>query len=209
MFAIRKGTLYTGNTPVRQIPSPNTSGPFRHSPRFIVMHFTAGGAAENSAAWLANPRAGASAHLVIGRDGTTIQCVNLEMRAWHAGRSRWQGLSGLNDHAIGIELANWGPLARSGDNWVTPRGEQVPCIEAAHRNGGPVRGWETFPERQIKAAIAIAHALTAYHPISGILGHDEIAPERKLDPGPAFDMASFRKAVLGGPQALVSAEHLP
>jgi len=196
-FSIRKGVLHAQDAAVTQVPSPNHSGAFRSPPRLIVMHYTAGGSAASSASWLANPAAGASAHLVIGRDGAIIQCVNLERRAWHAGRSAWQGLSDLNSHAIGIELANRGPLTWSPQGWCDASGTTIPATEAAHRHGGPVRGWEVYPEAQITAAIAVARALAETYPIHEIVGHDDIAPGRKLDPGPAFDMPTFRTQVLG------------
>ena len=199
-YMIERGVLHDGGVPVRQMPSPNHSGAFRQAPAILVMHYTAGGSAEGSASWLANPQANASAHIVIGRDGRVIQCVSLDNRAWHAGRSSWQGLSGLNSYAIGIELANWGPITASGS---------APYIEAAHKNGGPVRRWEAYPEAQIVAAEAVARAIAAYHPIAEIVGHDDIAPGRKLDPGPAFEMAAFRTAVLGtGKRRHVTASRL-
>lgn len=197
-FSIQQGLLLIEGTPVRQIASTNHSGPFKQPPRFLVMHYTAGGSAEASANWLANPAAGASAHLIIARDGSVIQCVNLENRAWHAGRSSWHGLTGLNSHSIGIELANWGPVARSPDGrCIDATGATLSTLSARHRCGGPSRDWEIYPERQIETARAVACALREVHPIREVLGHDDIAPERKLDPGPAFDMTAFRKAVLG------------
>ncbi|MED5546142.1 MAG: N-acetylmuramoyl-L-alanine amidase [Pseudomonadota bacterium] len=193
-YAIRNGTLELNGAPVRQVPSPNVSSAYRVKPTKLVMHYTAGGAGSGSAAWLANPNAGASAHFVICRDGTVIQCVSVDRRAWHAGKSQWGGLTNLNSYSIGIELANWGPLR---DDGTTAAGKAVDYIEAAHKNGGPVRKWEVYPAAQIAAAEAVARAIAAYHPIDEIVGHDDIAPARKLDPGPAFDMAGFRKAVLG------------
>ncbi len=208
-FEIRHGALVGDPDLVRSLPSPNHSGAFARPPGLVVMHYTAGASARGSAAWLANPASGASAHLVIGRDGEVIQCVNFENRAWHAGRSAWKGLANLNDHAIGIELANWGPLAPSPAGWCAPDGKDVPAIPARHRNGGPLCGWETYPAIQIETAAAIVRALSKVYPIREIVGHDDIAPQRKRDPGPAFDMAAFRAAVLGSdPPAIVTASRL-
>lgn len=199
-YTIANGVLRANGEPVRQMPSPNHSGTFRQRPAMLVMHYTAGGSAEGSASWLANPQASASAHLVIGRDGRVIQGVSLDHRAWHAGRSTWRGLSGLNSYAIGIELANWGPLGTD---------SAAPHVEAAHKHGGSVRCWEIYPDAQIAAAEAVARAIATYHPIAEIVGHDDIAPGRKLDPGPAFDMAAFRAAVLGtGKPSRVTASRL-
>ncbi|MCJ2182480.1 N-acetylmuramoyl-L-alanine amidase [Novosphingobium sp. 1949] len=200
VYAIRKGILFYGERPVRQIASPNHSGAFRRPPAILVMHYTAGASATGSANWLADPAASASAHAVIARSGEVIQCVSLDNRAWHAGRSAWKGLEGLNSHSIGIELANWGPLVRhpSGTGWANPAGARVDAIEAAHKHGGSVRGWEVYPEAQIAAAQEVARAVAAYLPIAEIVGHEDIAPGRKTDPGPAFAMDTFRAAVLDG-----------
>ncbi|QVM82927.1 N-acetylmuramoyl-L-alanine amidase [Novosphingobium decolorationis] len=193
-YSISKGMLYKEGALGRQVPSPNHSGAYRVNPTKLVMHYTAGGSGYGSAAWLANPNAGASAHFVICREGTVIQCVSVDRRAWHAGKSQWGELTNLNSYSIGIELANWGPLR---DDGTTAAGKAVDYIEAAHKNGGRVRKWEVYPPAQIVAAEAVARAIAAYHPIDEIVGHDDIAPARKLDPGPAFDMTAFRKAVLG------------
>lgn len=191
---------------VEMIASPYIGGVFASTPKIIVMHFTYGSTARSSAEWFRsknNP--GSSAHVVIDRDGTVLQCVSLDHVAWHAGKSRWRDLIGLNQHAFGIELANWGYLRRSqGGGWSSYTG--VPIADpflAVHRNGNPdgstsAIGWEPYPAAQIEAAVAVARALQAAFGIDEIVGHDDIAPTRKWDPGPAFDMTRFRAAVFGG-----------
>ncbi len=179
-------------------PSPHVGGPI--TPRFIVMHYTAGGTAVGSIAAIKDR--GLSAHLFVERDGTTIQTVDFNVAAFHAGPSSWRGFNGLNGHAIGIEIANLGFLDRRvGDGWTRDglgrvlKGEQV--VVARHRNGGPEMGWEAFPEAQLKAVEAITVALRAAYPtIQEVVGHDDIAPQRKVDPGPAFPMRRFQ--LLGG-----------
>jgi N-acetylmuramoyl-L-alanine amidase len=183
-------------------PSPNSGGAL--GPRFLVIHYTASGPGFDTAAYFTRSAARSSAHLVIRRDGTLIQCVPFNMRAWHAGRSQWPGADGerhenLNHHAIGIELENWGPLRRSGPDWLSWSGQPVegPVLEARHRFGTPSGGWETFPAPQVEAAAEAARAICAAYPITEILGHDDISPGRKSDPGPAWDMDRFRQAVFG------------
>ncbi len=110
--------LTNKGTPVDYIESSYVGGHFPQPPKIAVMHFTFGGTARSSAEWFRSPKnPGSSAHLVIERDGSVIQCVTWDRVAWHAGRSRWRDLSGLNRFSYGIELANWGYLKRAGDGW--------------------------------------------------------------------------------------------
>lgn len=191
-------------------PSPNSGGALR--PKFLVIHYTAGGPGLDTAAYFATPAAKASAHLVIRRDGAIIQCVPFNMRAWHAGRSRWTAVDGreyadLNHHSIGIELENWGALRRSGDDWLSWSGQSVDgaVIEARHRHGTPDCGWEAFTEAQVESAAAAARAICGAYGIAEILGHDDISPGRKSDPGPAWDMAAFRSRVLAANKGVACA----
>ncbi|WP_158285705.1 N-acetylmuramoyl-L-alanine amidase [Pseudohoeflea suaedae] len=172
-------------------------------PRFVVIHYTAGGSAEATARYFASDAARASAHFIISRDGAVIQQVPTDSAAWHAGKSSWQGLSGLNAHSIGIELANWGKLSRSPGGYASHTGTPVPAsrvVLAAHRNA-PDReeAWERFDAPQLAAAAEVATALLTAYGLTedAIIGHDDIAPGRKIDPGPAFDMRAFRGAVAG------------
>lgn len=188
--------LYRGKSPVEFRPSPNVGGECR--PRWLVMHFTAGGF-EGAVETLCSPAAKVSAHFVIDEDGRVVQLVPLDRVAWHAGLSEWRGDRAMNTHSIGIELANYGELAGRPGAWRFGRRE-VPAarvIVARHKNGGPAVGWHTYPNPQILAAIDVAAALHAAFGFEDIVGHDDIAPTRKTDPGPAFPMATFRATVLG------------
>ena len=203
MLAINKGTLHSGGSPVEQIISKNSGGKFAGIPKIAVIHFTAGSSARSSAEWFRNPaNTSSSAHVVIERDGSIIQCVNFERVAWHAGKSSWHGLVGLNKYSIGIELANWGYLRSAGGGWSTSTGKRIadPFI-ATHRNGNPDGsrhpiGWEPYPDEQFEAARGLVQALMAAYGINEIVGHDDIAPVRKSDPGPAFNMTRFRICLL-------------
>ncbi|MDP6351373.1 MAG: N-acetylmuramoyl-L-alanine amidase [Alphaproteobacteria bacterium] len=184
------------------VASPNVTkgNRGRIQPEYLVMHYTAGASAQSSINWLTNRESEASAHLVIARDGAVTQLVPFNRKAWHAGPSRWAGRSGLNSISIGIELANAGPLVRRANGWTTGWGAAVAdedVVEAAHDNGGSVRGWQAYPTPQLESALDVAAVLGRHYRLSDVVGHDDIAPARKEDPGPAFPKASFRSAVIG------------
>lgn len=171
-------------------------------PLYLVMHYTAGLGLDGAVSWLASPAANASAHLVIGRDGRIVQMVSFNRRAWHAGLSRWADLVGLNGFSIGIELDNAGRLQRRGDGaWTHPAsGRVIPAnevITATHKNETVVAGWHAYTPAQILAAERVGRTLYGRYRLIDVLGHDDIAPQRKSDPGPAFPMASFRARVFG------------
>lgn len=190
-----------GNVPY--LASPNVGGKLR--PKVLVIHYTASGPGSDIAGYFARPAARVSAHLVIRRDGTVVQCVPFDVVAWHAGKSKWtsrtgRSHSGLNAHSIGIELENWGPLSRAGSGWVSWTGVPVKAdkvVEARHKFGRPDCGWELYPAAQVEAAIEAAQAICREYGIDEIVGHDDIAPGRKSDPGPAWNMNSFAARVFG------------
>ena len=104
-----------------------------------------------------------SAHLFIDRGGRTLQFVPFGRRAWHAGRSRYAGRPACNDFAVGIEL-----------------------------EGTDTSGYEAA---QMRALVAVVRALLARYPALAaqrIVGHSDIAPGRKTDPGPGFDWPQLR-----------------
>jgi N-acetylmuramoyl-L-alanine amidase len=158
--------------------------------RFLVIHFTSGASAESSINFWKQPAAkGASAHIVIDRDGTVIQCRPFNVTAGHAGVSEWKGFKGLNSCSIGIELAN------AGDNVaLAARYSKFDRLKARHKNGGPMAGWEVYPTEQLSACEEVAKALVARYKLDDVIGHEDIAPSRKNDPGPAFPMAALRVA---------------
>lgn len=193
------------NRQVAQEKTPNGSGKLvGGKPRFLVIHYTAGGTASGAVSWFKNPAAKASAHLVIGHDGEITQMQPFDDVCWHAGKSRWRGVSGLNRHSVGIEIVNWGVLKRSGaDGWASSVGTAIPAsrvILDAHKNHpGVERGWEIYDEPQMQATIAAAQAIVQAYDIApmDVVGHDDISPARKVDPGPAFDFEAFRAKVAG------------
>lgn len=185
-------------------PLPGDGAPMR-TRRFLVMHFTAGWSAASSIEWWQNPAAkGAGAHIIIGRDGQVIQCRAFDRTAGHAGVSRWRDPGtgklylGLNSCSIGIELANRGDLPQGTtypQSMGALAGTKVPVRQGTHKHGGPPRQWEVFPEPQMQAALRVAAALVDRYKLDDVIGHDDCAPDRKEDPGPAFPMTSFRHAL--------------
>jgi N-acetyl-anhydromuramyl-L-alanine amidase AmpD len=192
------GRLVRDGSPVIYRGTPNVGGAIR-GPKYLVMHFTAGSYG-GSVSWLTNREAKASAHFVIGEAGEVTQLAPTDVVTWHAGRSAWKGDTNLNSTSVGIELANLGHLSGTPGQFRFGKSTMVPdsrVMIARHRNGGPITPWHTYPEHQIATAVLIARAIIARHPtIKEILGHDDIAPLRKNDPGPAFDMGKFRRDVL-------------
>lgn len=177
--------------------TPNTSrGTLR--PLYLVMHYTASTSASGASSWLRNKKARASAHVVIGRTlEDTTQLAEFDQIAWHAGRSYYQGVSGLNRHSIGLEIVNAGVLEQRGDgHWYTYYGQRIPDEEVVvtrHEHGGPQRGWHAFTKTQLNLVEDITRAiLQAYSTIKEIVGHDDISWPRKTDPGPAFPKDRFR-----------------
>lgn len=174
------------------------------APRYLVIHYTGGGSAAGTIAWFQHPSSRVSAHLVIARDGRITQMVPFNREAWHAGQSRWGNLSGLNFHSIGIELDNAGCLVRSGGKWTSPLSRRsYPDGEvtvAIHKNDPPgcaASGWHAYSPAQIEATLECGLALVQHYGLADVLGHDDIAPGRKRDPGPDFPMESLRARLLG------------
>ncbi|GJM64878.1 N-acetylmuramoyl-L-alanine amidase [Persicobacter diffluens] len=178
--------------------SPNQSSAVIN-PRFLVMHYTAGSSAESSINWLINPKAKASAHIVIGRDGSIVQLVDFNRKAWHAGKSHWRGVNGLNSYSIGIELDNPGLLQGSSGNWKTAWGKPVSDNEVLEQKSsfGKIKGWHTYTELQLEVAAEVSLAIVRHYNIEEVIGHDDISPGRKNDPGAAFPMSTFQNLAAG------------
>lgn len=181
--------------------SPNHGEPFAKGlPDAIIIHFTGGASAESSVSWLCNQQAKASAHVVVARDGSITQLVPFNTVAWHAGVSSYGERSGYNKFSIGIEIDNPGRLKKtegslyqaSFGRTYTP--DQV--IKAIHRNEHAESYWLAYSEAQIQAVFDLCAALCATYGIREILGHEEIAPGRKDDPGPAFPLDRLRQKLL-------------
>ena len=176
----------------------NSGGPL--NPEYLILHYTAGRDAASSIRWFKNPDAKASAHVVVGKDGSVTQMVPFNRMAWHAGISHWEEKVGLNSYSIGIELDNPGKLQRRGNRWLSWFEQEYDdefVIEAVHKNESQPAGWHVFTPEQIEAALEVSVVLLKKYQLKELLGHEDIAPGRKTDPGPAFPMASFRSRLLG------------
>ncbi|WP_298847268.1 N-acetylmuramoyl-L-alanine amidase [uncultured Ruegeria sp.] len=164
-------------------PSPNF-GERRDGlkPSLVVIHYTAMHSAQAALDRLCDPEAEVSAHYLIGSDGNVWQMVREKDRAWHAGAGEWRGRTDINSRSIGIELDNSG---------------QVP-----------------FSEPQMAALenlLSDIQGRLGIHPWN-VIGHSDMAPQRKLDPGPKFDWDRLTRRRLGvGPVVLkgISLDEMP
>lgn len=165
---------------VKQVPSPHfNSRPAGEEPSLLVVHnislppgefggpyidalFTGQLDASAHPFFAGIAQLRVSAHCLIRRDGEIVQYVPFHLRAWHAGISRWQGRENCNDFSVGVELEGTDILS--------------------------------YTDAQYQALQQITALLMQHYPLTveRITGHSDIAPERKTDPGPAFDWEKFR-----------------
>lgn len=164
--------------------------------RCLVIHFTEGASGLSSIEAMRERKV--SAHLVVERDGKVWQCVPFNQKAAHAGVSRWRdpktGLKyeGANNFALGIEIANAG--AGSGAlSWARKQPGFKSVITSHFLDGGNKREWECFYPVQLAKVLSIARVLVNRYNLDDVVGHDNIAPERKRDPGPVFPMSLLRQ----------------
>lgn len=167
----------------------------------IIIHYTAGSSAESSIATLVNQAIKASAHVVIGRDGTITQMVPFNIIAWHAGPSQFGNRVGFNQYSIGIEIDNAGLLEKRGDlyySWFGQAYDAKDVVFAVHRNQKTPNYWHAYTQKQIEVVEELCQSLVNTYGIKYILGHEEISPVRKIDPGPAFPLDKLRDKIFGG-----------
>ncbi len=160
-------------------PSPNHDARDR-APTYVVLHYTDMPDCQLAADLLCDPAAKVSAHYLIGRDGKVIQLVDEVRRAWHAGVSYWRGERDMNAASIGIELDHEG-------------------------------GSSDFPDVQMNALYELLDSIVTRQKIDArnVIGHSDIAPGRKLDPGAAFDWAALHRAGFGVWLEDIAIENLP
>lgn len=159
-------------------PRLNTSHPsvnFDNRVQFVVLHYTAT-SLEGSLALLTKGQV--SSHYLIGDDAraTIYKLVDEDKRSWHAGESEWMGRTWLNSSSIGIEIVN--PGYRD-----TPTG----------------RVWYPYSEAQVQSLVTLLKDISQRNRINPkfIIGHSDIAPGRKLDPGPLFPWKRLADEGLG------------
>lgn len=198
-LSIKNHRLLDGANPVDFVATPNKGGKIQ--PLYLMLHYTAGLKASGAIDWFQKPVAEASAHLVIDRDGTITQMVDFNLRAWHAGKSEYNGLTGMNAYSIGIEIVNGGKLKKNETGkWRTWSGEVVPPEEvtvATHKHESHPAGWHLYTAKQIETTVEAGIALRKQYNLIEVLGHDDVSPNRKVDTGPAFPMISVAGKIMG------------
>jgi N-acetylmuramoyl-L-alanine amidase len=160
--------------PIRLVecPSPNHDArPEGAAIDMLVLHYTGMPTADEALNRLCDPAAKVSAHYTIDRTGRIWRHVPEERRAWHAGVSFWAGEKNVNGRSIGIELVN----------------------------PGHEFGYVPFTQEQIAALIELSRGLLQRHPIAPgrVLGHSDVAPARKTDPGELFPWQTLAAAGIG------------
>jgi len=156
------------------MPSPNHDARGDAAIDMLVLHYTGMKSAKEALERLCDPAAKVSAHYTIDEDGTVYGHVPEARRAWHAGAAHWAGASDINARSIGIELVN----------------------------PGHEFGYRAFPDAQIASLTTLCHSILMRHPIPSwrVLGHSDVAPARKDDPGELFDWEMLAKLGLALPR---------
>jgi N-acetylmuramoyl-L-alanine amidase len=194
MFDIVNGRLTIAGKAAPFVRTPNQGG--RLEPTLIVLHDTAGRLAKGSSvAWLCNPKAKASAHLVVERDGSVTQLVEFDRVAWHAGQSSWRGRSGCNAFAIGIEIVNPGKLTGTPKKATAWFGESYGPEFGIARASSSIHGngcWMPYTEDQLRTVERLIAALAREYPIGEVVAHHDISPGRKVDTTPLMDWPRMR-----------------
>lgn len=130
----------------------------------VVIHYTAMQSAVAACKVLCDPKTEVSAHYLIAEDGEVMSLVPEALRAWHAGAGSWGAVTDVNSHSIGIELSN--------DGFSPFAAAQMDAL--IELMGGIKARWDIRPER--------------------VIGHSDMAPGRKIDPGPRFDWQRLARA---------------
>ena len=156
-----------------EAPSPNFDE--RDQPvSMVVLHYTGMVDGPSAIARLRDPEAKVSAHYVVDEDGGVLRLVPEDKRAWHAGRSYWRGVTGVNGCSVGIELVN----------------------------PGHEFGYRPFTAPQMDALLPLLAGIVRRHnvPPANVVGHSDVAPARKRDPGELFDWALLARHRLAIPR---------
>lgn len=161
-------------------PSPNFDERDGQPIDMLVLHYTGMKTGEEALARLCDPLSRVSAHYMVHEDGVITSIVTENMRAWHSGLASWRGHTNINHRSIGIEMVN----------------------------PGHAFGYRPFPEAQMRAVAHLCGDILTRHDIEprNIVGHSDVAPTRKEDPGELFDWAwlaeqgigLFPKTAMGG-----------
>ncbi|MGE5378325.1 MAG: N-acetylmuramoyl-L-alanine amidase [Bacteroidota bacterium] len=196
------------------------------NPAFIIMHYTGGLKMESTINTFKNPpkdpSQAASAHLLVGRDGSVVQFMRFDQVAYHTGYAWWEQQTHLNYCSIGIELDNVGELVRKDNQWhprhmddvTIPDGEVQQSeywkspLPSGNR-GDPdymsrLPGYQKFTDVQLAVALDIIRTLVKTYPsIQEILGHDQINIAYRTDPGPLLPMSAWRQELFGRQEPVI------
>lgn len=165
---------------LKQLPSPNHGPrPDGVAPSLLILHYTGMRDAAEALGRLTDPVSQVSAHYTVDEDGTVYAHVAEDRRAWHAGVARWKGEGDVNSRSVGVEIVN----------------------------PGHEFGYRRFPKAQMQAVAALSAAIMARWGMAprAVLGHSDVAPTRKQDPGELFDWAWLAEqgvGVMPRPQAV-------
>jgi N-acetylmuramoyl-L-alanine amidase len=157
---------------ITEYPSPNHDGrPDGQPIDVLLLHYTGMKTGTEALERLCDPAAKVSAHYMVEEDGRIFQLVSESERAWHAGAAEWQGASDINARSIGVEIVN----------------------------PGHEFGYRSFPPEQMASVKRLCLDILARHPIPAarVLGHSDVAPLRKEDPGELFDWQRLAAAGIG------------
>ncbi len=165
----------------REVPSPNWNErklPPGRGVSMAVIHYTGMRSADEALERMCDPAAEVSAHYMIDEDGTVTQLVDEGKRAWHAGQSYWRGITDVNSASVGIELVN----------------------------PGHEFGYREFPDAQIDALLPLLADIVKRHdiPRANVVGHSDVAPARKTDPGELFPWERLARLKLALPTPKLS-----
>lgn len=213
--------LIAENNSEKIIKNPTQNVGYIIDPDFLVIHYTAGDTADSAISWFKNTSSNPdriAAHIVVDIDGTITQLVPFNRKANHAGYSSWDGVIGFNNHSIGIEIVNAGYLEKMSDGSYRrkigqekgtkrpvyktyPPSASTKIIKTKHKHkfwtGVDNQHWFKFPQAQLDALYKMSKAIINEYQLLRAVGHDDISPARKPDPGPAFPWDDFKQNVTG------------
>jgi N-acetylmuramoyl-L-alanine amidase len=165
--AANRAAAFVAAPPLVDHPSPNFGDRNVPAPTFLILHYTAMNSAQEALDRLCDPVAKVSSHYLVGEDGTIYRLVAEDKSAWHAGASFWDGTANLNGRSIGIEIDNPGD--------------------------------RPFAQAQMAAVAALCRWILSRYNIKAqnVIGHADVAPGRKPDPGWFFDWKGLAAQGIG------------
>ena len=189
-------------------------------PDYVVIHYTATDTARSAIDWFMNTKNNPeriAAHIVLDLDGTITQLAPFNRKTHHAGTSTWDGVDFFNSHSIGIEIVNAGFVEKLANGsfrrrigkdkhkndifQAYPAADSNKIIKADHKHkfwtSKDNHHWLAYPDIQLQALYKLCKVLFEKYQLVTAVGHDDISPARKPDPGPAFPWDEFKTNVFG------------